>query len=194
MRLWPALCALTATASGLAWLAHSPDTLAWHADRWWQQPWTLWTASWVHLSAAHWLANLLALVAVAVLGAALRADRTEVAALLLAWPVSTLALLLWPDVRGYHGLSGLIHAAVGVLWVQAARRSLASPMALALGAGLAAKLAVEHGWSRPIGFDNDWGFNVVYAAHLTGALAGVLAGRLALRALRPPVAPRPAPP
>jgi hypothetical protein len=41
------------------------------------------------------------------------------------------------------------------------------------------KLIAERAWSQPVAFDPSWGSNVVYAAHLTGALAGGLCGLVA---------------
>ena len=37
---------------------------------------------------------------------------------------------------------------------------------------LLVKLRLERAWAVPIGFDSGWAFNVIYAAHLTGAVAG----------------------
>ena len=41
-----------------------------------------------------------------------------------------------------------------------------------LAGGLLIKLRLERAWAVPIGFDSGWAFNVIYAAHLTGAVAG----------------------
>ena len=90
-------------------------------------------------------------------------------------------------MAAYWGLSGTIHAAAAVL----ALRALATPerrwLGLLLGGGLAIKLALERGWSVPIGFDTGWGFNVVFAAHLSGAIAGALLalGLNTLASMRP---------
>ena len=43
---------------------------------------------------------------------------------------------------------------------------------LLLAGGLLIKLRLERAWAVPIGFDSGWAFNVIYAAHLTGAVAG----------------------
>ena len=150
--------------------------LQWDAMQWPQRPWTLWTASLVHLSGGHLLANLLALGALAVLGWSLRAGKAAAVALLVAWPLSTLALLAWPQVQQYSGLSGLIHAALAVLWAHAAVQRKAWPLSFVLLAGMGLKLLTEHAWSVPVAFDIGWGFNVVYAAHLGGTLAGAACG------------------
>jgi rhomboid family GlyGly-CTERM serine protease len=186
VKAWPSLCALIGVLSAVLWLLHPPsyaaaqlpNPLTWDAARWTERPWTLWTASLVHLSGSHLLANLLALAALAVLGAALQARRSAALALFMAWPLGTVSLLLWPGVAHYRGLSGLIHAAVLALWAHTAINSIAKPLSFVLLAGMALKLATEHAWSQPLAFDPDWGFNVVYAAHLSGAVAGAACGLL----------------
>ncbi len=132
----------------------------------------MWTAALVHLSMTHLIGNLAALAVLAALGAYLGASRSSVTALLIAWPVGTWALCLWPTVGGYGGLSGTLCAMVAILAVHAAAQAAYRPVFYVLSGSLAFKLLAEHGWSQPIAYDPAWGFNVVYAAHLTGALAG----------------------
>lgn len=184
MRAWPALCFALGGASATVWWIGSPDALTWHAATWWREPWTLWTASLTHLSGAHLLGNLLAIGALGVLGASLDLGRPQVVAVLLAWPLVTLGLLAWPEVTGYSGLSGLIHALVGVLWSFFAIYSIAKPLSFVIFAGLCFKLLAEQAWEQPVAFDPSWGFNVVYAAHLSGALAGVSLGLVLTQACR----------
>jgi hypothetical protein len=104
--------------------------------------------------------------------------------------LATLALLLWPEVGSYAGLGGPIHAAAAVLGMQALRRPGLKSISLLLFGAMGLKLLAEHGWSQPVAFDPSWGFNVVYAAHLTGtacgALCGWASGLLARRPLRSP--------
>ncbi len=176
-RLWPLACLLLISASALVWLAGAsgrvpPELLVWRFDDWRLLPWTLWTGPLLHLLPAHALANALALGALAVLGAALAAPPRDTLALLLAWPLGTLALACVPGVGACYGLSGLIHAATAVLALRALQQRGARPLGLLLGGGLLVKLALERAWLVPVGFDSDWGFNVVYAAHLTGAVTG----------------------
>jgi len=170
---WPTLCLLLAAGSLLArWLG---NPLEWE---WWPDfagdAMTWWAAALVHRSTAHWLANLLALAAVAVLGLALQVPRAQAWALFAAWPLSTLGLLLFPQIERYAGLSGALHAAVAVLVVHCAFTRGHQAWAGLLGAGLAAKLLAEGAWSRPLVFEPEWGFAVATGAHLTGALAGLL--------------------
>ena len=168
---------LLIAASAMLWLAAveglaSPQHLAWRADGWKAVPWTLWTAPLEHFMLAHALANALTLAALAALGSMLSAQPRDALALLLAWPLSTLGLLLWPQVGGFYGLSGVVHAAAAILALRALMSSTTYRSGQWLAAGLLFKLALEHGWDTPVGFDTSWGFNVVYAAHLTGAGAG----------------------
>lgn len=180
MRSWLALCgALILLVVGLGMFLPEPTALAWNSPGWPREPWTLWTSSLVHLSGIHLLANLMALAAIAVLGLSLDAGIASTLALLAAWPLLALGLLAWPQIAFYAGLSGLIHAAVAVLWAHAALHRKAYPLSFVLFVALVFKLLVEHAWTTPVGFDADWGFNVVYAAHLTGAVAGAACGLLA---------------
>lgn len=176
---WPLLCALIVAASVAVWMAGvaghvDPAHWRWQADGWQRQPWTLWTAPVLHFLWPHLLGNALALTALAVLGSGLEASPRDAVALLLAWPIGTLALQMWPDVQAYFGLSALVHAAAAIV----ALRALAQPpvrwLGLLLAGGLLVKLVIERGWLMPVGFDSDWGFNVVFAAHLCGAAAGAL--------------------
>jgi len=180
---WPALCAGLALASALVWVGDQSQALAWNAAQWPLHPWMLWSAALAHLSGAHLLLNLAALLVLAVLGASLGASRTAAVAVLLAWPAATAALLFWPQVTGYSGLSGLECAMLAVLALHAAGQRASRPVAWLLLALLVVKLASEQAWSVPIGYDPNWGFNVVYAAHLGGAVAGACAA-LALEAVR----------
>lgn len=180
---WLAACAVLAVGCLCAWLGGDPAGWSWHANTWWQQPWTLWTAAFVHLSSAHLIGNLLALAALALLGHALRAGTGSALALVAAWPLGTLGLLAWPAVSRYGGASLVVHAGVAVLVVHCASRSLprraGQAWALVLGTGLLAKLVAERAWQQPLLFDSAWGFQVAVAAHLSGALAGLACALLA---------------
>lgn len=167
---------MLALASVAAWTTGDAADMAWQANSWPQRPWTLWSASLVHLSGAHLLANLIALAVLGVLGACLHAGRAATLALLVAWPLGTLALWWWPQIAGYSGMSGLLNAMAAVVWAHTVLRGGAKPVSFVIFAALALKLLSEHAWSQPIAFDPNWGFNVVYAAHLTGAMAGAVCG------------------
>lgn len=181
MRAWLATCTVLAGGAVLvaATQGFAPDLadpgefpLVWSAATWSIHPWTLWTAAWVHQSAGVLAGNLLALAAIAVVGAAVGAGGLAALALALAWPVTTLLLLLWPQVGVYAGLGGPIHAAAAVVGIHLARRTPWRPLALVLFGGLGIKLIAERGWAQPVAFDPSWGVNVVYAAHLAGTLVG----------------------
>ncbi|HMA09180.1 MAG TPA: hypothetical protein VKP68_15000 [Ramlibacter sp.] len=199
MRAWLAVCGLLVGGSvAVAWTTGlvpgmqelTAHPLAWDANHWVRQPWTLWTSAWVHTSAGSLGGNLLALVLLAVLGAALEVGTEAAAALALAWPLATLGLLLWPEVNGYAGLGGPIHAAAAILGLQALQRPALKPLCWLLFGAMGLKLLAERGWAQPVAFDPSWGFNVVYAAHLTGTASGALSGWAAvlLARRRPPAA------
>lgn len=190
MRSWLAVCALLgAGAAAVALFAGfaspteplSVNPLVWEARGWIARPWTLWTSAWVHSSAGALAGNLLALAALAVAGAALGARGAAAVSLLVAWPLGVLGLLAWSPAPDYAGLGGPIHAAAAVLAVHLGRHASLKSVSTLIVAGLALKLGAEHPWTRPVAFDPSWGFNVVYAAHLSGALAGALASSIANR-------------
>ncbi len=167
---------LLGLASLSVWFAGGSAQLAWNAAAWTRQPWQLWSASLAHLSLAHVLVNLLALVLLALSGAWLRVGRSGTLALLLAWPLGTLALAWWPQVGLYSGMSGLLNGMLAVLCVHAILGAAPRTLSWFILGALALKLAREQAWSQPIAFDALWGFNVVYAAHLAGAVAGAVCG------------------
>jgi rhomboid family GlyGly-CTERM serine protease len=171
---WPGLCLALGLGSLYAWSGDRQYLLVWHTDGWAHHPWQLWTASLAHLSSAHLLINLAALLAMAVLGVFLQVGRSAVFACLLAWPLGTLALSLWPGIGYYSGMSGLLMAMLAVLAVFASTQAGTRGIGIFLLIVLGFKLLTEHAWSQPLAFDPRWGFNVVYAAHLTGALTGAL--------------------
>lgn len=175
-----ALASMAVTALALGGHGRLGRGLAWHADTWTQTPWTGWTASLVHLSWIHLGANLLGLGAVAVLGYAVRAGGFAVAALLLAWPLSNLGLVLWPNVSTCAGLSGLLHAATAILWsfVAINLKTTAGNRFLAwmLFGGVALKLMLEQPWAIPVVFDPNFGFEVIQASHWLGTLVGATCG------------------
>ena len=180
MKAWLAICAVLGGGAALVAAWHglaSPfdidaERLAWKAASWTSHPWTLWTAAWVHTSAGSLAGNLLALTALAVVGAAVGIGQVSALALALAWPLGTLSLRLWPAVGAYIGLGVAIHATAAVLGVHLARRASYRPLAAVLFGGLAVKLIVERAWAQPVAFDPSWGLNVVYAGHLAGTLVG----------------------
>lgn len=173
---WPLLCAVLGLSSWWAWEAGAQPALHWQSADWTQKPWTLWTAALVHLSGAHLVANLGALLCLAVLGRFQQAGRAATVAVLLTWPLATLALVAWPQVTGYSGMSGLLCGILAVLWAHATLRPAQKGLSYVLFALLVLKLLAEEGWSHPIAFDPEWGFNVVYAAHFSGAVIGALCG------------------
>jgi rhomboid family GlyGly-CTERM serine protease len=178
---WSGLCAALALLCIAVWLLPVDFQIAmrWRADTCASQPWTLWTASLTHFSDTHLLVNLLALLCLGVLGQLMGLQRADVLALLLAWPLVHLSLLLWPEIQFYAGFSGLNHALAAIIIARSAIDLIVqhhfSVIAFLLTPMLLAKLIWEAPWAQPLRMDASWGFTVVQAAHLTGAVAGVLA-------------------
>jgi membrane associated rhomboid family serine protease len=178
---WWLVCAVAVAGSALVWLLpmELQEALRWRVDRG-HAIWTYWTAALTHLSASHLLLNALSMVLLAALGALLGAGRREALALLMAWPLTHMGLWAWPDVTGYAGLSGVSHAAAGVIVARGVRLVGATgqwqSVAWGLGLLMAGKLLWEAGWSAPIRLDISWGFAVIQAAHLSGFAAGLLTG------------------
>lgn len=177
---WSGLCAVLALLCIAVWLLPVDWQIAlrWRADLWAQQPWTLLSASLSHLSDTHLLINWIALVCLAIIGQHVGAGADDALALLLAWPLAHLALLLWPEIRFYAGFSGLNHVIAGVIIARSAmnlivRRQI-SWIAFVFASMLLAKLIWEAPWVQPLRPDAALGFTVVQAAHLTGFTGGLL--------------------
>jgi rhomboid family GlyGly-CTERM serine protease len=178
--IWWATCASLGAAAFVVWQLPVDAQLAlrWNASSWPEQPWTLWSAALTHINAAHLSVNLLALLCLCIIGSHLGAGMREAIALLLAWPLLHLALLLWPQVQGYTGFSGLNHAIAGIVSALFAINLVAHRSFQAIGFLLSlmivAKLLWEAAWAQPLSMDASWGFAVVQAAHLTGFVCGLL--------------------
>jgi len=105
---------------------------------------------------------------------------------LLAWPLSTLSLLWWPQIGHAVRLSGVLYAGALVLAVQLLFERLAVPktrrwgglltLAVLAQAAAGAKLLLEQGWSKPVVWRLGNGMSVVQAAHLAGSAWGLLLG------------------
>ena len=185
-RAWALSCTLFITTSIVVWVAlasglAAPWLLTLPGELWLAVPWTLWTAPLVHFVLPHALAHWLALAALAAAGTLLPVQPRDALALLLAWPLSTAALLLWPQIDGYYGLASIAHAATAILAVRAFAHAETYRLGQLVGTALLLKLALERGWEIPVGFESSWGTNIVFAAHLTGTAAGA-ASALALEA------------
>lgn len=184
-RGWPALAALLAAASLLAWPLPR-EALDWQPALLPTQPWRSLTAAFVHLSPLHLGANLLGCALVAALGPAAGCGRPAAWAWAAAWPLTQLGLAAQPALAHYGGLSGVLHAGVAVAALQllATARGRRRAVGAALLAGLALKIALEAPWQGPLRHAAGWDIAIAPAAHLSGALAGLGCGVLALAVAR----------
>lgn len=166
--------AVACTALATVSLPGLDRALDWQRGLLWSQPWRLWTAAFVHLHPLHVVASLLGCAVLGFVGGAAGVPGRAALAWALAWPLTHLALRVSPDLQGYSGLSGVLHAGAAVLAVElvATRRGRDRRIGTALVAGLSLKLLLERSWAIPVSVDNAWPFPVVTLAHLTGAVAG----------------------
>ncbi len=171
-RVWAGLCAALALACALAWVADPAHNWAWQPVPWPQQIPLLRSAALAQADGVQMAASVIALVVLALLGLWLEAGARAAAAVLLAWPLGMAALAFWPSITSYSGLSGLACSMWAILGVHASLHSRMRWQGVALLTMLAAKLLADQAWSRPLGYDPNWGTNVLYAAHLSGALTG----------------------
>ena len=139
------------------------------------EPWRVVTGSLVHLSAAHLLADG---VAVAVAGSLVeRRSRADAAILLLGGALASGAAVLVaePALRVVGGLSGVAHAAVAyaaLAWAAASpRRRTLVPLA---AVAFAAKLVVDATGGRTIATDGGTAA-VAWSSHAGGVLVAWLA-------------------
>jgi rhomboid family GlyGly-CTERM serine protease len=178
------LCAVHGVASMLLWWAGQDlvDALTWQTMDWRDQPWTLWTTAWVHMNTPHLIGNQMALGVMAGLAWLIHPPRLCTLAWLLAWPLTTITLLWWPQIGYAVGLSGLLHAGAVVLAVHLLFKRMAVPKARRWGGLLVlavlGKLLLEQGWSQPVVWDPGNEMSVVRAAHLAGSVWGLLLGLL----------------
>jgi hypothetical protein len=175
---WPLLCVVLVLASWLFWRFDVSATAAGRPASWQLGVWSLFSAtlapgSWVDL-----VIGCVSMLVLAVLGMCLGADRATVLAVLLAWPLSAAGLLAWPGVPLQDGSAAISYAMFSALGIHAIGRTATRAAGAVLLVMLAIKLLLDHAWSRPVGYDPNWGTNLVYAAHLCGALAGAVCALL----------------
>lgn len=168
----PALAGLLPTHS-------APDTWALHpSSGLHQSPLNYWTCAWLHANTRHLLANLAGLALVMLLGWTWRLAPRSALAWALAWPLTHLALLLDPRLDTYYGLSGVLHAGVGVIAVglitqaipaQAGRKT----QGWLLLVGLLAKCALENPRLNATLARPDLDMTVAPLSHAVGAVVGL---------------------
>ena len=179
---WCAVALLLLAPSVLVWLADggAAALLDWQPALWRDQPWRVWSAAWVHLSPLHLGANLAGGALVLALGWAARVPPRAALAWSLAWPLTHLALLAWPELTHYGGLSGVLHAGTAAVAVTLAKRRARAERRVgwAILAVLAVKLLSEAPWRGALAQPAGWDIAVVPWAHAAGALTGALLAAL----------------
>ena len=178
-------CAGLMLGSVIAWWLPA-NGLDWQPGLAATQPWRALSAAFVHWSALHLGANLLAATMVAIFGLSARLPLPATLAFALAWPLSHLALLLQPALLHYGGLSGMLHGgvAVGTVWLMATTTGAHRRVGAAVFVGMLVKLTLEEPWGPPLHTGGGWDIATAPIAHVTGAAAGVLCAVLVLVAKR----------
>ena len=193
---WACVCGMLAAGSVIAWWLPTP-WLDWQPALAWAEPWRWVSAAWVHWSPLHLGANLLAVAVVAALGGVARLPAAAALAVVLAWPLTHLGLLMQPALAHYGGASGVVHAAVAAAacWLVAGGFShkegrggaRTRTIGVAIAAGLAVKVLLEAPWAGPLAYPRGWDIATAPLAHASGALAGAvcsIAVGLGLRVMR----------
>jgi rhomboid family GlyGly-CTERM serine protease len=180
--LLSALLALPALAAAMA----PPELLDWQPQLAWAEPWRWWSAAWVHGSAKHLWANLLATALVAAYGWAARAPQAIALAWLAAWPLTHLSLALRPELAHYVGLSGVLHAGVAAVtvWLVIGCRGAPRTIGWMMLAGHGIKLLSERPWAEVLHPVGELDVAVAPLAHAGGSIAGALLALLVLIARR----------
>ena len=173
---WAALAALMAAGAVLVHLAGNSAAVDWRPARWTDQPWRWWTAAFVHLSPAHFAANLAATALLAAFGMIGEVPWRTALAWAAAWPLTHLGLLSMPALQHYGGLSGLLHAGTGAaaVFLMVSGHGRHRWVGLATLGLLGIKVLSETPWRAAVQASPHWDIPIAPIAHLTGAVAGAL--------------------
>jgi membrane associated rhomboid family serine protease len=144
-----------------------------------QSPLNYWTCAWLHANTPHLLANIAGLALILALGWITRVSPPHALAWMLAWPLTHLALLLDPRLDTYYGLSGVLHAGVGIIALaligQQPRQTTrhARRLGWALLGGLLLKCWLENPHWRATLDRDDLSMTVAPLSHWAGTLTGI---------------------
>ncbi len=180
---WCAMATWLSVAMLTAHFLQIAPLLEWQRDAAWLAPWRWWTAAFVHYSDMHLVGNLFGLALTAAFGWMARVPARAAWAWFLAWPLTHLALWPIPDLTRYAGVSGVVHAGVAIVLVQLIIWGTRTErlIALAVLAGLAAKLITERPWAETVQAVDGWDIGLAPLAHVTGVIAGTACALLTAR-------------
>jgi rhomboid family GlyGly-CTERM serine protease len=139
--------------------------------------WRIFTGVVVHLSAAHFVLNLISALALVVVARRAGISKARIAAMTLALiTLHGAILLLFTRTEWVAGFSGILHGAIVWAGLETIRRGRLAGAGVLLG--IALKLAAEQAGVAM----SAWTFPIAVDSHLAGAIAGgmVWALRLAL--------------
>ena len=163
------------------WPPHlSPASWALHPDAGLHQnALNFWTCAWLHANTAHLFANLVGLSLIVCLGWILKLAPQAAIAWALAWPLTHVALLLDTRLSTYYGLSGVLHAGLGIIATSLILdpSSLAGkwtkPFGWALLGGLFVKCWLDNPHWQALVPRPELAMNAAPMSHWAGALVGM---------------------
>lgn len=180
-RAWAGFAAFLGLAACVAFALGDTTAIDWQPALALRAPWRAWTGAWVHYSTLHLLANLVGCALVAALGLVARVPLRIVIAWIVAWPLTQVGLLLWPDLLHYGGLSGVLHAGVAAVAVHLVVVGPGARRLIGIGvlAGVAIKIGMEAPWGEVLRQLPGWDIAVAPVAHVSGFVAGIVMAALA---------------
>lgn len=175
---WAALAALLGAGALIAWSAPR-EAIDWQPALATGQPWRALSAAFVHYSPLHLVANLAGVLLVGALGLAARMPLRGTLAWAVAWPLTQMGLAIQPELLHYGGLSGVLHAGVGVVAVHLLRMRERRLLGAVMLLGLFAKVLSETPWTGPLRHPPGWDIAVAPLSHASGLASGLLCAAIA---------------
>ncbi|MCD9461275.1 rhombosortase [Marinibactrum halimedae] len=163
---------LIAEAIGKSLLQYQSNLFT--SDQWWR----FITAHWVHTNWMHWLLNIGGLIFIVFLFPKVKWWQWFICGVVCSVLIALGLLLFNPDVYWYVGLSGVLHGYLSFGIVN--QWHVHSSSSLLLLVVLGAKLLIEHINGPSESLESFIESNVVYSAHLYGAVGGACYGFLML--------------
>lgn len=140
-----------------------------------QQPWRILTAHWVHVGWLHCLLNVVALWCLPLIFPEIKAKALIIGSMGLPCVLSLIFYFFYPDLSAYAGFSGVLHG----LYMLAALYGLSQPksqfFAMLIIIGILLKLMGEAYWGNTDSLTAQLiGHTIFIQAHQWGALLGVM--------------------
>ena len=139
-----------------------------------QQPWRILTAHWVHVGWIHCVMNLLALWCLPLIFPEVKTKQLLVASIVLPIFLSLNFYLIYPNLHGYAGFSGVLHGLYTLAGLNSLKHFKTGKFALIVLIGIIFKLLGEVYWSEYSMTAQLIGHAVFIQAHQWGAVFGAM--------------------